>query len=59
MVVNILDGKTTEMKSQRGGVRATQSQICNFVSGHARDSILVSIPRFLVMTNSLGPFSDS
>ena len=34
-------------------------QICNFASGHARDMVLVSIPRFLGMGNQLGPFSEA
>ena len=34
-------------------------QISNFGSIHARDLILVSIPRFLGTENSLGPFSDT
>ena len=28
-------------------------------SGHARDMVLVSIPRFLGMGNQLGPFSEA
>ena len=34
-------------------------RICNFRSEHARDLILVSIPRFLGMGNPLGPFSNT
>ena len=34
-------------------------QICNFGSEYARDFILVSIPRFWGMGNSLGLFSDT
>ena len=34
-------------------------QICNFCSEHARDLILVSIPRFSGKGNPLGPFSDT
>ena len=35
------------------------SNNCNFASGHARHSILVSNPRFLGMANHLGPFSGA
>ena len=35
-----------------------KGQICTSGSEHARDFILMSIPRFYGMGNSLGPFSD-
>ena len=37
----------------------TSHQKCNLASGHARDMVLVSIPRFLGMGNQLGPFSEA
>ena len=47
-----------EMRFKKGKLRK-QGQSCNFGSDHARDFILVSVPRFLCMGNSLGSFSDT